>query len=86
MVSHGPVSAAVIFCFAWTGLALVNNVSLKQRPGWSYAELTLFCWGEQQDLRVHTAWAFADLQPKSFHSLAVDVNILFSNSWFLCAQ
>ena len=43
--SHGPVSAAVILAFAWTFMAVINNICLKRRPGWSYAELTTFCWG-----------------------------------------
>ena len=46
MQSHGPISAAVIFAFGWAGLAVVNNVSLKRHPGWDYAELSTFCWGE----------------------------------------
>ncbi|KAL0023539.1 hypothetical protein WJX79_010576 [Trebouxia sp. C0005] len=44
MQSHGPISAAIIFAFGWAGLAVVNNVSLKRRPGWDYAELSTFCW------------------------------------------
>ncbi|DBA98822.1 hypothetical protein WJX77_011551 [Trebouxia sp. C0004] len=44
MQSHGPISAAVIFAFGWAGLAVVNNVTLKRRPGWDYAELSTFCW------------------------------------------
>jgi hypothetical protein len=46
MQSHGPILAAVIFAFGWAGLAVVNNVSLKRHPGWDYAELSTFCWGE----------------------------------------
>lgn len=45
MDSHGPISIAVIFAFTWAALAVVNNVSLKRRPGWDYVELSTFCWG-----------------------------------------
>ena len=46
MASHGPVSAAVVLCVAYAGLAVLNNISLKRRPSWDYTELTLFCWGK----------------------------------------
>ena len=47
MASHGPVSAAVVLCVAYAGLAVLNNISLKRRPSWDYTELTVFCWGKK---------------------------------------
>ena len=58
MNSHGPVSAAVVLCFAWSGLAVVNNMSLKKRPGWEFAELTTFCWGTVSALRAQNMCRF----------------------------
>ena len=57
MNSHGSVSAAVAFCFAWAMLAATNNVSLKRHPSWSFAELTTFCWGKVCQTRFRAAKA-----------------------------
>ena len=61
MDSHGPVSAAVVLCVAYTGLAVLNNISLKRRPSWEYTELTGFCWGGQL-LNKQTAWLFRTIE------------------------
>ena len=47
LMSHGSVSAGVVLCVAYAGLAVLNSISLKRRPSWDYTELTAFCCGEQ---------------------------------------